>query len=79
MNTVVAITPPGMPELIVIVVVLVLLFGARKLPELGSSVGQSIKNFKKGIAESRDAGSETSTPDPDPEQVGQDSRPKSEQ
>lgn len=41
----------GAPELIVILVVVVLLFGARKLPELGSSVGKSIKNFRKGMAE----------------------------
>ena len=32
----------------------ILLFGAKKLPELGSSVGKSIKNFKRGIEEARD-------------------------
>ena len=42
---------PGGPELILIIVVLLLLFGAKKLPELGSSVGKSIKNFKRGIDE----------------------------
>jgi len=41
----------GGPELIWLVMILVLLFGAKKLPELGSSVGKSIKNFKKGLAE----------------------------
>jgi sec-independent protein translocase protein TatA len=41
----------GGPELIIVLAVFVLLFGARKLPELGSSVGKSIKNFKKGMAE----------------------------
>lgn len=49
-----AITPPGGAELIIILIVLVLLFGAKKLPELGSAVGKSIKNFKKGIEESKD-------------------------
>jgi sec-independent protein translocase protein TatA len=44
----------GVGEIAGIVVVLVLLFGARKLPELGSSVGQSIKNFKRGIADAAD-------------------------
>lgn len=40
------------PETIGIVVVLaVLLFGAKRLPELGKSVGQGIKEFKKGINE----------------------------
>lgn len=48
------ITPPGGPELIVILVIVVLLFGAKKLPELGSSVGKSIKNFKKGVEEGKE-------------------------
>jgi sec-independent protein translocase protein TatA len=39
----------GGPELIIILAVFVLLFGAKKLPELGSSFGKSIKNFKRGI------------------------------
>lgn len=47
-------TPPGGPEMIIILVVVILLFGAKKLPELGSSVGKSIKNFKKGIEEGQD-------------------------
>jgi sec-independent protein translocase protein TatA len=51
---VLAITAPGPSELIVILVLAVLLFGAKKLPELGSSVGQSIKNFKKGVSEADD-------------------------
>lgn len=41
----------GGPELIILLVVVVLLFGAKKLPELGSSVGRSIQNFKRGMAE----------------------------
>ena len=39
----------GTPELIIIAVVLVLLFGARRIPELGKSVGEGIRNFKKGL------------------------------
>ena len=51
----------GVGEIAGIVVILVLLFGARKLPELGSSVGKSIKNFKRGISDATDDdGSETS-------------------
>lgn len=37
----------GMPELIVILVIVVIVFGAGKLPEIGSGIGQGIKNFKK--------------------------------
>jgi sec-independent protein translocase protein TatA len=42
----------GMGELVVIGFIVVLLFGGKKLPQLGSSLGESIKNFKKGIKES---------------------------
>lgn len=44
----------GGPEMIIVLLVVVLLFGAKKLPELGSSVGKSIKNFKKGVAETKE-------------------------
>ncbi len=39
---------PGLPELLLLVVVLILLFGAKKLPELARSIGRSINEFKKG-------------------------------
>lgn len=45
-------TLPGGPEWLVILLIVVLLFGAKKLPELSRSVGQSITSFKKGVAES---------------------------
>ncbi|MDR9501487.1 MAG: twin-arginine translocase TatA/TatE family subunit [Desulfurivibrionaceae bacterium] len=37
----------GMPELVVILVIIVIIFGAGKLPEIGSGIGKGIKNFKK--------------------------------
>jgi sec-independent protein translocase protein TatA len=37
----------GMPELIVILIIAVLIFGASRLPELGSSLGKAIKGFKE--------------------------------
>lgn len=43
----------GGPELIVILLLAVLLFGAKKLPDLGRSMGQSITNFKRGINEAK--------------------------
>lgn len=53
-----ALTLPQGPELIIILAVLVLLFGARKLPELGSSIGKTITNFRKGMDEAKDEVSE---------------------
>lgn len=41
----------GMPELIVIMVIAVIIFGAGKLPEIGGAIGKSIKSFKKSIKE----------------------------
>ncbi|MGH9760688.1 MAG: twin-arginine translocase TatA/TatE family subunit [Blastocatellia bacterium] len=39
----------GFPEIAVILVIALLLFGPRKLPELGASLGKAIKGFKEGI------------------------------
>ena len=37
----------GMPELVIILVIIMVIFGAGKLPEIGSGMGKAIKNFKK--------------------------------
>ena len=39
----------GMPELIVILVIILIVFGAGKLSKLGGDLGQGIKNFKKAM------------------------------
>jgi sec-independent protein translocase protein TatA len=39
----------GMPELIVILVIVMVVFGASRLPELGGAIGKSIKNFKSSV------------------------------
>ena len=36
----------GMPELIILLVIILIIFGAGKLPEIGAGVGKAIKNFK---------------------------------
>lgn len=41
----------GMPELLVILVIVVLIFGAGKLPEIGAGIGKGIKNFKQSVHE----------------------------
>jgi sec-independent protein translocase protein TatA len=42
----------GMPELIIILIIILIIFGAGKLPEIGSGIGRGIKNFKKATKES---------------------------
>ena len=42
----------GMPELIIILVIILIIFGAGKLPEIGSGIGKGIKNFKKATSDS---------------------------
>ncbi len=37
----------GITELVIILVIVIIIFGAKRLPELGSGVGKAIKNFKK--------------------------------
>ena len=37
----------GLPELMIILVIVVVLFGAKRLPELASGMGKAIRNFKK--------------------------------
>jgi sec-independent protein translocase protein TatA len=44
----------GMPELIVILVIILIIFGAGKLPEIGSGIGRGIKNFKKATHEEQE-------------------------
>lgn len=44
----------GAQELIIILAILVLLFGATKLPQLARSMGKSVKEFKKGMHEHED-------------------------
>ena len=41
----------GMPELIVIFIVALVVFGPSKLPELGKSLGEAIRGFKKSVSE----------------------------
>lgn len=40
----------GMPELIIILIIIFIIFGAGKLPEIGKGVGKGIKNFKNSLS-----------------------------
>ena len=39
----------GLPEILIIVVVILLIFGARRLPEIGTSMGKGIRTFKTAL------------------------------
>ncbi len=41
----------GMPELIIILVIILIIFGAGKLPEIGAGMGKAIKGFKSATAD----------------------------
>ena len=42
---------PSMPELLIVLAIVVLLFGAKKIPDLAKGVGKGIKDFKKAVKE----------------------------
>jgi sec-independent protein translocase protein TatA len=41
----------GMQEIVLVLFILLLLFGAKRLPELGESLGKGIREFKRGLSE----------------------------
>ncbi len=41
----------GMPELLILLIIVLVIFGAGKLPEIGSGIGKAIRGFKKGVSE----------------------------
>jgi len=47
-----------LPELILLLVIALLIFGPKKLPEIGASIGRSINSFKKGMKEIEDPDNE---------------------
>jgi len=61
--------PFGLPELLIILLVVLLIFGARRLPEIGSSLGRSIRSFKSAVTgedegkQAKNKGSNSGTPD----------------
>lgn len=59
---------PSMPELLVILVIIVLLFGAKKIPDLAKGLGSGIKNFKKAMKDDEEE-TKTAASDKTAEQI----------
>jgi sec-independent protein translocase protein TatA len=57
----------GMPELLVILVIVLIIFGANKLPQIGEGLGKGIRNFKKATKEK--ARDEIATTSKKPEEI----------
>jgi sec-independent protein translocase protein TatA len=55
----------GYQELLLILVIVLILFGAQRLPDLARSLGSSVKEFKKGVTELKDDTSLTQKKDSD--------------
>ena len=53
----------GYQELLVILIIVLILFGAQRLPDLARSLGSSVKEFKKGINEVKDDTNSTAKKD----------------
>lgn len=45
----------GIPELLIILVIILIIFGVGKLPEIGRGLGEGIRNFKKSVSDNQDA------------------------
>jgi sec-independent protein translocase protein TatA len=43
----------GIPELLIILTIIILIFGANRLPEIGRGIGRGIKNFKESVKEEK--------------------------
>jgi sec-independent protein translocase protein TatA len=46
----------GLPEMLVILLIIILIFGASRLPDIGRGIGKGIRNFKDAMREGRDDG-----------------------
>ncbi len=55
----------GLPELLIILFIILIIFGAGKLPQIGEGIGKGISNFKKSLKQDEDEDSPDKGPSPD--------------
>lgn len=67
----------GLPEILLILVLVLLLFGARRLPEIGASFGKGIREFKRSLTEAQDAVTGSEPPTPPSRQIDAPGQPQS--
>jgi sec-independent protein translocase protein TatA len=49
----------GFPELLLILIIVIVVFGAGRLPELGRGLGEGISNFREGLRKGKDGGNQS--------------------
>jgi sec-independent protein translocase protein TatA len=59
----------GVPELLIILVVILLIFGPKNLPKLGSALGKTVKNLREGMSDDKKAEEEADESDEEPKKV----------
>ena len=59
----------GMPELVIILAIIMIIFGANKLPQMGAGLAKGIRNFKKGIDGKEEADATPKKIEEDPKEV----------
>ena len=66
----------GIPELMILLVIVLIIFGANKLPEIGSGMGRAIKNFKRASDEPEEI--DVSSPKADKKEKNKDNESQEE-
>ncbi|CUU40733.1 MULTISPECIES: twin-arginine translocase TatA/TatE family subunit [Helicobacter] len=64
-------TPPSITQLVIILLIVVLLFGAKKIPELAKGLGSGIKNFKKAVKDDDEESAQNAQTEQNPTQIKQ--------
>ena len=61
----------GIPELLIILVIILIIFGAGKLPEIGGGMGKAIRNFKHGVKDQNETAAKTEEIEDKPEKAAE--------